>query len=447
MALHGSSTGHLETRSSSRRVNTIEALSQGIARNLPQGLPGVLAAPIAENRASSTQITTGTTYGFSSGTPANDFRHHFSMYGGAWENNDFGGVTRMRAVTAYSGVSGNPSANPLYRPGPIRFATWADKFEVYALNEDTGFRVRVNGKYTKDGVYGNSSLNSDTSGALRYFLFDFTGTEFAGTGLKQVEIVGEGQFRFAGVRVPISYTVEPWPQPFALKAALHGDSIPLTIADSADFRTARLPRMVDVLRPLTGISDIWTNGIGGRGFIVNGGAINFVEQASVAFTGAGFDLVWNMGTRNDGAVYGSKAAYQAIVESWINIVLADNPDTIIILTGPINATSAEAASAAYQDMQDAKRAAAANYPRNCAFINTCGRVTADPWIFGSGRVGATTGNGNADLVVGTDSVHPSIFGQHYLAHRLVTETAHVLPLLASRIRVGVIAGVNDTDIA
>ncbi|OJW72755.1 MAG: hypothetical protein BGO57_16095 [Sphingomonadales bacterium 63-6] len=429
-----------------RRSSVIAALMCSIEENLSKGLPGLINVPIAENRSSTTQIASGKLYGFSSGTPANDFRHHFNMYGGKWENSDFGGVTRLRAVTAYSGSLGNPLTNPLYRPGPIRFATWADKFEVYALNEPTGFRMRVNGKFTKDGLYGNSDINGDANGQLRYYLFDFTGTEFAGQGLKQVEIIGDGQFRFAGVRVPITYTVEPFPQSFPLKAALHGDSISAgTIADSADYRSARYAKMADVMRPLTGISDIWVNGIGGRGFVTNGGAVNFVEQAAVAFTGADFDVVWSVGTRNDGA-YGNKAAYQAVVESWIDIVLADNPDTIIVLTGPIGANSAESAGAAFQDMQDAKRAAAASYPRNCAFINTCGRVTADPWIFGSGRVGAPAGNGNADLVLGTDGVHPSIFGHNYLGHRLVTETARVLPLLASRIRKGVIAGKNDTDI-
>lgn len=434
-----------------RRLATIDMLSRSIAENLPKGLPGLIDVPIAENRSSSTQIASGTFYGFSSTTPASHFPNHYSFYGGDWSN--FYSTNYLIGVNYHGGNGSDPSSGPGTRPSvSARFVTHADKFELYIQNY-LGFRVLVNGKYLKTGAYGVSALNGD-AGSGRWFLFDFAGTEFAGTGLKQVEVQAAfDEFRLGGAKVPIAHTIAPWPQAMPLKCALHGDSMPGTVSDTGtDYRTSLHGLTTLVVQRLTGIADIWANNIGGAGFIADTGGTrsNFVEQATIDFSGKQFDLVWELGGRNDTPYYGSQAAYQAIVESWINIVLADNPDTIIVLTGPLTVRNAEAYQSAVTTaaVQDAKKAAAASFPRNCAFIETAGNaVTNDPWIFGEGKQGAPIGNGNADLVRGNDGVHPSVFGHEYLGTRLVAETARVLPLLASRIRDGVIEGVNDTDIA
>ncbi|MFJ7586797.1 hypothetical protein ACIQZO_05245 [Streptomyces sp. NPDC097617] len=46
-------------------------------------------------------------------------------------------------------------------------------------------------------------------------------------------------------------------------------------------------------------------------------------------------------------------------------------------------------------------------------------ATHGPWITGTGRVGATTGTGNADTCIGTDATHPTDAGHTYLASRVV----------------------------
>ncbi|MCB5425823.1 hypothetical protein H0274_11175 [Altererythrobacter sp. CC-YST694] len=420
-------------------------MAKSIAQNLPRGLPGLINVPIAENRATSTQIASGVTYGFSNSSAASDFPHHYSFCGGNWE---WYNATKRQPVSFHFGNGSDPSASGASTAGGIvRFATWANKFEVLVQNY-LGFRIKVNGKYLQDGMYGVAALNGDASGFDRWFLFDFTGTEFAGTGLKQIEL-SSTITRFGGVRVPAGYTVEPWPQAVPIRAALCGDSMPSTFSDSADSRTARHGNMGEILKTLTGIPDLWITSLGGCGFISDssGTRSTFLEQATYDLSEKNYDVVWEIGGRNDAPYYGSEASYRALVEQWIEIYLADNPDTLIFMTGPLSVTSTEAAGTAMQTMQRAKKAAAAKYPQNCAFIETCGNsVTADPWIFGSGRVGATAGDGNADLVRGTDGVHPSVFGHQYLAHRIATETARVIPLLASRIRNGVIPMVNDDDL-
>ena len=45
-------------------------------------------------------------------------------------------------------------------------------------------------------------------------------------------------------------------------------------------------------------------------------------------------------------------------------------------------------------------------------------ATTLPWLYGTGRVGAVTGDGNADLYVTTDGIHLSQAGDNYVADRL-----------------------------
>jgi lysophospholipase L1-like esterase len=407
----------------------------------------VMGTPIAESLNAASQIASSKHWTNRSDNAAQNYEKHYSYYGGAGEyiSNVF-----WRTRTGHLGNGTDPAANPNYAPSStIRFATHADKFEIYAVNLN-GFRVKVNGKYTKAGLYGNPTVNGVGSGLARHFLFDFTGTEFAGTGLKLVEVQGYADLRFGAVSVGPTFTVFPWPQPFALRAALHGDSMVSTFSDAAGvYEASAHGLMPHILQQLTGICDIWANSIGSVGFVTDGGTTNstFIEQLAADFSDEKFDLVWELGGRNDGGSYGSQGAYQLVVESWIRGVLADNPDALIFLTGPLMVTTAEAAAASAQAMQAAKKAAAATFPRNCAFIQTCGNATvADPWIFGTGKQGATTGNGNADTVRGNDGTHPTVFGHQYLGTRLAQETARVIPWLAGRIRDGVVSGVNNLDL-
>lgn len=438
-----------QARQTGRRLATIDMLSRSIAENLPRGLPGVIAAPIAESLNTATQIASGTFYSISGNVPASNFASHYSMYGGLWRA--VGTNTAFAAYNTHTGNGSDPTANYIgNQSGRVRFCTDADRFEIYTINGNV-FRLLVNGKYVKAGNYANPAVNGQPI-TQHYFLFDFAGTEFAGNGLKFVEVETDFQARFGGVRVPMGRTVAPWPQPYPLKCALHGDSMVTTLSDSGDGSASLRPRMPQIVQKLTGIADIWANNIGGVGFIADnsGTRSNFIEQAGVDFAGAGFDVVWELGGRNDVAFHGSAAAYQAVIEEWIAIVLADNPDAVILLTGPLTVQNSEAyqSSPAYAAIQNGKKAAAASYPQNCAFIETAGNaVTNNPWIFGTGKQGATTGNGTADLVRGPDGVHLTIYGHEYIATRLVAESARVLPMLASRVRDGVIAGVNNLDLS
>ncbi len=428
---------------SSRRLSTIDTLLQSIARNSANSLPPVMAAPMAENRSATTQIASGTLYGFSSSNPAAHYGDRYTLLNGSWE---FLTSTILQPYSVHLGNGTDPAAGNTSTPSTVRFCTHADKFEIYCQNFG-GFRVKVNGEYAKAGLYGVPSVNGDTNGALRYFLFDF-----GSSALRFIEIEGDDYFRFGGIRVPATHSVAPWPDPSGLRAATHGDSMLASIMDSGSYMaSAYPPRTSQLVRILTGVSDVWATAIGGVGFVSDGGGTksDFIEQAPIDFPAGRFDLVWEFGGKNDYVLYGSQSAYQAVIESWLDIVIGNTPDLIVIMGGPIPSGNSESygTSAATTAIQNAKKAACNKYPRNCAFIETVGNsIITQPWVFGTGKQTVPANNGNADLIIGSDGVHPTIFGHNYLASRIVTETAKVLPNLRSRILNGVIAGANDVDL-
>jgi lysophospholipase L1-like esterase len=137
---------------------------------------------------------------------------------------------------------------------------------------------------------------------------------------------------------------------------------------------------------------------------------------------SGWRSTWSRLLGNDAALSPSQATIQPLIETWLGTVLSAKPETVIFMTGPIIASNA---GAAHTTVQAAKQAAAAKFPRNVAFIDTL----TDPWVSGTGRDGATTGDGNRDWVCGTDSAHPTAEGHRMLAGRVARGVAKAIPAL------------------
>jgi lysophospholipase L1-like esterase len=130
------------------------------------------------------------------------------------------------------------------------------------------------------------------------------------------------------------------------------------------------------------------------------------------------DLVVEVGGINDdGLVGATPAPVQAAVTAWLAALTAALPNVLVVMTGPMSPGSAgNAGSNAL--VRDGKKAAAALFPNNVLFLDNL----AEAWVTGSGRSGATKGDGNADWVTGgidgTDVTHPTDLGHAYLARRV-----------------------------
>jgi len=51
---------------------------------------------------------------------------------------------------------------------------------------------------------------------------------------------------------------------------------------------------------------------------------------------------------------------------------------------------------------------------------------AKSYIFGSGRIGALTNDGNADIMTSSDGTHPTQNGHNYLGERITAEIKRII---------------------
>ena len=148
------------------------------------------------------------------------------------------------------------------------------------------------------------------------------------------------------------------------------------------------------LARLIGADSLLLAGIGGTGF-VSGGATNaYYTRAAFILTKSPNVLIIN-GSINDGS---SAGAIAAAVTSFLALVTTI-PKVIVLGT----------MVAGYEANHDAVKAATLAAGRT--FIDMKG------FIYGTGYVGNTVGNGNADFYKYTDGVHPSIEGHRAIALR------------------------------
>ncbi len=154
-------------------------------------------------------------------------------------------------------------------------------------------------------------------------------------------------------------------------------------------------------------------GIGGAGWLtpVVKDRSYFNDAVAANVVARAPDFIIEHGGGNDAAATPTQATEQALVSTWLDTVIAANPAVVIFMTGPLIASTA---SAAHLTIAAAKQAAAALYPQNVFYIDNL----TDPWVFGTGRQGATVGNGNRDWVCGTDNGHPTMEGHVALAGRI-----------------------------
>lgn len=176
-----------------------------------------------------------------------------------------------------------------------------------------------------------------------------------------------------------------------------------------------------------GWRDVWVSFIGSTGYIAQGSAgVNFNDrvQADVLAYDPGIVIV--AGGINDGGA--GAAAIQAAAETLFDAILAHTPRPAVIAVGPWCASGFPNANilAARTGISAAATAKGAAYVDNVgtgtSALNTLG------WMTGTGKVGATQGNGNADVYTSSDGTHPTADGQKYLGHRLAAAIGELMPL-------------------
>lgn len=156
-----------------------------------------------------------------------------------------------------------------------------------------------------------------------------------------------------------------------------------------------------------GFRDFINAGAGSTGWLATGGKAKAGDRlAADVLNHAPTDVVLALG-HNDTSFTNTSIA--AEVTATLTTIRATLPDLrSLVVVGPLFAGSTPGV---YTAMNDAMQAASAQAD---AFIDT----VDSPIFTGTGRVGATTGDGNGDLYIGADGAHPTDAGNEWLGHAL-----------------------------
>lgn len=397
----------------SRRLALLDRLDRGIAR-AGLRLPSLMASPPAVGAPSTASTIAGSRL-YSVAVAADVARFNFE--GGDWAlaGTGFPLNELYQCTSRHSGNGTDPSANPSGNGGRVRFSSFAPalEFKIGYGDAGGGFRLKVDGEYVQVGTLGTTADGSGTAnGALRFIKLTWGDGSVAQRRLRQYELEFTSNGRFGGVACSPLYEPIAQAMPDRLRLLVNGDSMVDTIVDTGSSATALHPVMGTLLGVLLGQPDCRLSNSGGTGWFgsVGGTKSTFNQRVAIDVVAPAPDVIIELGGRNDQGLV-SQPVMEAAVTEWLRQVLTAKPETLVFMTGPIVSHTSDNSLAGFLMVRDAKKAVAARYPSNVVFIDNL----AGGWATGSGKQTALSGDGNADWVIGSDNVHPTIEGHHQLA--------------------------------
>lgn len=334
-------------------------------------------------------------------------------------------VTGMLSPLAAWGTAAVDAANSRM-PYFVAFAMDCNKFEFYVRGDLCGYRLWVNGQLA---AAARTQIAADFG--KHYVLVDFTTAggrarrDFVLEMLPSATL-SDGLY-FGGVTVEPTAVLLPPTRQSSYRIAVVSDSYGEG-AGATEKSQNWLWRMGRKL----GFDDVWSVSAGGTGILADNGALftTYAARFPTDLYPLKPNLVIIQGSVNDYVkTGGGSGPVRAATVQTIQAIQQNLPGAKIIMTGvlyPRNfnqfPSSATQVIVAHNDY---KLAAA-----DCGvdFIDT---QSPAAWTTGTGRVGATTSDGPADLYCFTDGVHPSQAGHDHLADRMAIAVAQILGLSVS----------------
>jgi lysophospholipase L1-like esterase len=307
------------------------------------------------------------------------------------------GIAYTDPTTAFAGSSSG--AIEFWSDGPKVEVRLVCEFAKVFIDTGTGFQ--------------DAGATALVDGSTRYLTMDWTGVR--APRLYRIEITATNPAYFHSVYVGATDSI--WAStPYPVNAICMGDSFTEPTFGDATPVDKRFDGMAQRLGRLLGIQDFRICGSGGTGFVqtnVPTGRGNFQTRLSAdVLTKGPFDLVILFGSGNDG---GNTATLPAATANLLTQIRAGNPNAKIIVVGSWRKGSDAGLDAYYDAVDVAIRAGIDLSGVPCGFISQAG------WITGTGKTGALTGVGNADLFTGADGTHPTQAGHIYRSFRLAEE--------------------------
>lgn len=296
--------------------------------------------------------------------------------------------------------------------GAVEFEYTGQRIEFYLLCRGYGAQLRVLYKELPSGIWKTTAIATTAlDGGFRYILVDFQTS-----ASRRIRFETSGHY-FCGLQREPAATVTASSVTAPPIVCMMGDSF-LEQTGSSGACTG----MSFVMGRALGI-DIYSSGVGGTGVNSTGGLnpvggqkVNYQNRVTDAtsITNLGAFIIWQ--SINDAGF--TQAQQHDGLEAIITTFRASKPTTPIIIIGP-TAPTGTVTQPLYL-LRDAGRQVANEY--GCHFIDQL----QPHCLVGTGRVGATTGSGNADYYVGTDNVHPSQDGHDYRGQLLAQQIRSII---------------------
>lgn len=305
------------------------------------------------------------------------------------------------------------------------FETDAGKVEIrIGTSTAERFRILVDGRYiSKTPTYGINYV--------AYVVLDFAGVRQP----RVIAVEGSDTNTFRGVSVGATANIwRPQRSPDRIVALCTGDSYSEGQGATPSAGVLGFPQM---LGRLLGWSDVRQVAVGGTGYYntgPSGARSKLYDQIDRWLTVNSdvrpddVDVVTCLSGYNDypaisGTTYTPTEIAAEALRCWRKM-RALLPGALIIVGGPHSGNRGP--DQRTLDIEAALAAAFSVWGDPFAAYIPLSPSTVRAWISGTGRVGATTGSGNADVMITSDATHPSELGHQLYARRLTSEIRRLI---------------------
>lgn len=302
----------------------------------------------------------------------------------------------------------------------VEFGTDAADFQVRMkyISAATMYRLSIDGRRVTDLMQSSGGITPGSGHLISINL---------GSATPRRIRLDFSTFPFGGVYLPPGATM--WQVPLdGGRLAVLGDSLP----DGSSMNTGGgsgtwFTRTAKHLR----CDDAWEQGRGGTGYVTAGSFATLINRLPLDVVAPAPDrlIVW-AGYNDSGT---DQTALGVAASSLYAAIRAGLPNSLVYVIGCWSPSGSPGASLTNTDGTLRTAAAAAGYPFispiTGAVYGPSGTLVAThgAWITGTGKVGATTGTGNADIYIGSDGVHPTDAGHVYLARRITAALRELMP--------------------
>ena len=326
----------------------------------------------------------------------------------------------------------------------LHFMLDGSAFEVLMAGGNPNITLLVDGQYASAALI-DRWMSNGAAGAPLMQPNAWVRVDFGAAQLRRVSLYARSAQGPCAIAVAPTDRLQPWDRSAEASMSFMADSY-----GGASGPQWGVGGVFWEAAALLGIPHIDSNAIGGTGYAPN---------SAPGFTNAGDafparlstsvdtqpDLFITAGGINDNnslalppyaTAQAARDGFMAAVSAYFTQLRADLPQSVLVALGPWVPRQATPTDAVAQSKADAIRAALSAAGGPWVFLDnlnggwSCSSGASNPgtgpWQTGTGNSAAPAGNGNGDLYLAADGVHPNVAGSLYLATRMATDLRQAL---------------------